>query len=163
MGRIYIDQYTGRIERTDVYLVKVTLKDGTVLEDLEPKRLFPITDPDRYITLLDRDEKEVGFIREYGELDENSRKALQECFAEYYMIPKITALLNSEEKFGSLKWTVDTDRGRITFRIRNRHSDIKQLYGSNRVIVRDSNDNRYEIPDYTVLDATSRRFLFSYL
>ena len=34
---------------------------------------------------------------------------------------------------------------------------------SNRVIIRDANDNRYEIPDYTALDAHSKHLLFSYL
>jgi len=58
---------------------------------------------------------------------------------------------------------VETDHGPVSFRIRNRHSDIKQLYGTNRVIIRDSNDNRYEIPDLTTLDVHSQRLLISYL
>lgn len=163
MGRIYVDRYTGKIERTDVYLVRLTLRDGTVIEPLEPRRLFPITNTSMYITLLDGEEREVGFVRDLEELDPPSRTALEECFAEYYMIPKITRLLESEEKFGSLKWRVETDRGEVSFRIQNRHSDIKRLWGTNRVIVRDSNDNRYEIRDVTSLDAHSKRLLFSYL
>ena len=79
------------------------------------------------------------------------------------MVPKITKVIDCEDKFGTLKWTVDTDRGEITFNIKNRHSDIKHLYGTPRIIVRDSNDNRYEIPDIDALDATSKRKLFSYL
>ncbi|MBQ8309592.1 MAG: DUF1854 domain-containing protein [Clostridia bacterium] len=163
MGRIYVDKYTGRLERTDVYQVKLTLKDGSVIEHLEPRRLFPFSNTTMFITLLDENEREVAFIRDYTELDPASVKVLEECFAEYYMIPRIKALTKSEEKFGSLKWTVDTDRGQITFRIRNRHSDIKLVRGTGRVLVRDSNDNRYEIPDYTVLDAHSKHLLFSYL
>lgn len=163
MARIYIDRYTARLERTDLYLVKMTMKDGTVYEDLEPRRLFPFTNPDMYITLLNKDEREVGFVRDLKELDRDSVKALEACFAEYYMIPRITKVISCEEKFGSIKWEVETDRGPVKFRIRSRHSDIKKLYGSNRVIVRDSNDNRYEIPDYTALDAHSIRMLFSYL
>lgn len=163
MGRIYIDKYTGRLERTDVYLVRLTLKDGTVIEDLEPRRLFPITKSDMFVTLLDKDEREVGFVRDLTELDPDSRRVLEECFAEFYMIPKITQLTRCEEKFGSLKWFVETDHGPVSFRIRNRHSDIKQLYGTNRVIIRDSNDNRYEIPDLTTLDVHSQRLLISYL
>ncbi len=163
MGRIYVDRYTGKIERTDVYLVRLTLRDGTVIEPLEPRRLFPITNTSMYITLLDGEEREVGFVRDLEELDPPSRTALEECFAEYYMIPKITRLLESEEKFGSLKWRVETDRGEVSFRIQNRHSDIKRLWGTNRVIVRDSNDNRYEIRDVTSLDAHSKHLLFSYL
>ncbi len=163
MSRIYVDRYTGRIERTDMYLVRLTLKDGTMIENLEPRRLFPFSDPNMYITLLNDKEKEIGFVRDLTEIDEDSRKALEECFAEYYMIPRITALLESVDKFGSLNWVVETDRGRVAFQIRNRHSDIKQMGRSGRVIVRDSNDNRYEIPDYQALDPHSRHLLFSYL
>ena len=163
MARIYIDCYTGSLERTDMYLVRLTMKDGTVYEDLEPRRLFPFTNQNMYITLLNKEEREVGFVRDVEELDKASREALEECFREYYMVPKILHLLESEDKFGSLKWKVETDRGVVTFRIRNRHSDIKQLHGTKRVIIRDSNDNRYEIPDYTALDPHSSRLLFSYL
>ncbi|MBQ7335907.1 MAG: DUF1854 domain-containing protein [Clostridia bacterium] len=163
MGRIYVDHYNGRLERTDVYLVRLILRDGTVIENLEPRRLFPFSNTKMFITLLDEHEKEIAFVRDYEELDESSRHALDECFAEYYMIPQISQLIKSEEKFGSLKWTVQTDRGVVTFRIRNRHSDIKQLHGSGRIIIRDSNDNRYEIPSFDVLDSHSKRILFSYL
>ena len=163
MARYYIDKYTGRLERSDLYLVRLIKKDGTVIEDLEPRKLFPLTNSEMYITLLDKDEREVGFVRKLDEIDDESREVLLECFKEYYMIPKISRLLECEDKFGVLKWTVDTDRGVITFQIRNRHSDIKKLYGTNRVIVRDSNDNRYEIPDFTVLDSHSNHLLFSYL
>ncbi|MBQ9760012.1 MAG: DUF1854 domain-containing protein [Clostridia bacterium] len=163
MKRLYIDRYTGKLERTDLYFVRLTLKDGTVLEDLEPRRLFPITRPNMFITLLDRNEKEAAFVRDLTEIDDASRIALEECFAEYYMIPKITHLLNADEKFGALSWSVDTDRGRISFQIRNRNSDIKKLWGTKRVIIRDSNDNRYEIPDVDALDSHSKHVLFSYL
>ena len=39
MKRLYIDRYTGKLERTDLYLVKLTLSDGTVIEDLEPRQI----------------------------------------------------------------------------------------------------------------------------
>lgn len=163
MGRIYIDQYTGKIERTDLYLIRLTLRDGTVYENLEPRKLFPFTNSTMYITLLNEDEREVGFVRDLEEVDKDSRQALEECFREYYMIPKISRLIDCEDKFGTLKWTVETDRGVVSFQIRNRHSDIKRLWGTKRVIIRDSNDNRYEIPDHTAMDAHSARILFSYL
>ena len=163
MSRIYIDQYTGKIQRTDLYLVRLTMKDGTVYENLEPRRLFPYTNQTMYITLLYQNERELGFVRDLEEVDEDSRKALEDCFAEYYMIPKITRVIACKDEAGSLKWTVDTDRGMTVFTIKNRHSDIKHLWGTKRVIIRDSNDNRYEIPDHTAMDAHSSRILFSYL
>ena len=162
MKRIYIDRYTGKLERTDLYLVKLTQKDGTVIENLEPRRLFPVTNTEMYITLLDREEKEVAFVRDLSELDASSADALRACFREYYRVPRITRLLKIDEKFGSLTWRAETDRGIVSFRIRNRHSDIKCFAGK-RILVRDTNDNRYEIPDYHELEAHSRRLLFPYL
>ena len=163
MKRLYIDKYTGKIERSDMYLVRLTLKDGTVLENLEPRRLFPITNTDMYITLLDNNEKEAAFVRDLCEIDEDSRRALEECFAEYYMIPKIQRIYHIEEKFGTLTMKVTTDRGDVSFSIRNRNSDIKKLRGTSRVVIRDSNDNRYEICDVNTLDSQSMRLLYSYL
>ena len=96
MSRIYVDK-DSKIERTDLYLVKLTLSDGTVIEDLEPRRLFPLSDTDHYITLLDKREKEVALVRDMGALDSASRRALEECFDEFYMIPKITQVLQAEE------------------------------------------------------------------
>ena len=162
MARIYIDRYTGKLERTDLYFVRLTLKDGTVYEDLEPRRLFPITNQTMFITLLDSHEKELGFVRDLEEIDDDSRRALEECFAEYYMIPKIQKVLKCVDKFGTLKWTVETDRGVITFDIRNRHSDIK-LLGKKRLLVRDSNDNRYQVGDIANLSKKSLKKIYSYL
>ena len=31
MGRNYIDKYTGRLERTDIYLIRLTMKNGEVI------------------------------------------------------------------------------------------------------------------------------------
>ena len=163
MGRIYVDRETGKIERTDLYLVRLTLADGTVYEGLEPRRLFPLTNGSSYISLLDEREREIAMVRDMRALDADSAAALDACFSEYYMIPKILRVISCEDKFGDLKWKVETDRGIVSFRIRNRHSDIKKLWGTHRVIIRDSNDNRYEIPDYTAMDSHSNHLLFSYL
>ena len=163
MNRIYVDRYTGRLERTDLYRVRLILKDGTVIEDLEPRRLFPFTNYDMYISLLDKNEKEIALVRDFKEIDDDSQKVLEDCFREYYMIPKIKRVISCEDKFGTLKWDVETDRGRIVFQIRNRHSDIKSLDKLGRVLIRDSNDNRYEITNYMELDKHSKRLLFSYL
>ena len=150
--RIYFDSEKGRIERADLYLVNLVFHDGTVMERLEPRRLFPITDTEHYVSLLDEKEKEVALIRNTSDLDEASRQVLEDCFREYYMIPKISQILEIHDKFGVLEFKVMSDRGVISFRIRNRHSDIKNLNGTGRIVIRDSNDNRYEIPRFDELD-----------
>lgn len=163
MDRIYITRETGAISRTDLSTVTLTLADGTTYENLEPRRLFPTTRPDMYITLLGEGEREVALIRDMKDLDDASREAIEACFAEFYRVPYITRVIETRAQFGSLTWTVYTDHGGpLTFRIRNRNSDVKMLRGG-RVLVRDSNDNRYEIKCLDDLDANSRRLLFPYL
>ena len=161
MGRIYVDKYTGRLERSDIYYVNLILKDGTVIENLEPRRLFPFSNKNMFITLLDAEEKEVALIRDFDEVDEQSRKVLNDCFEDYYLIPEITRVCDVIVKNGTMKMVVETDRGKITFQIRNRHHDIKMFRGTGRIIIRDFNDNRYEIKDYTKLDRKSQRLLYS--
>ena len=63
-------------------------------------------------------------------------------------------------KYGILKWTADTDRGVREIEITHRQSDIKVIY-SRRVLIKDSSDNRYEIPDYEELDAKSLKKIAS--
>ena len=161
MGRIYVDKYTARLERSDVYYVNLILKDGTVIENLEPRRLFPFTNKNMFITLLDADDKEVALIRDFDEVDPDSRKVLEACFEDYYLIPEITKIHDVIVKNGTMKMWVETDRGSVNFQIRNRHHDIKAFHGTGRVIIRDFNDNRYEIKDYTKLDRKSQRLLYS--
>lgn len=100
----------------------------------------------------------MAIIRNIDTLMPESKKIIEACLREYYMIPKIKRLIDSTEKYGILKWTVETDRGMCSFEIRNRHSDIKMLYDG-RVLVRDSNDNRYEITDCKTLDKHSMAIL----
>ncbi len=146
--------------RTDTYLVRIELQDGRVMENLEPRRLFPYTMPDRYITLLNPEEKEQAMIPSLDALDEASREAVEACFDEFYLIPRITQILHIEDKAGSFKWTVMTDHGKVEFRIRNRQSDIKE--GEGVLFIRDSNDNRYRV-ELDKLDDKSMRRVSSYI
>ena len=153
----FIDGPEARIIRTDDTLVELQIYQGETYEDLEPRRLFPLSGLNRYITLLDADQKEKAIIRNLDHLDPDSRAAIQACLDEYYMIPKILSMVDITEKFGVLTWTCVTDHGPRSFRIRNRHSDIKMLYDG-RVLVRDSNDNLYEIENINDMDKHARSF-----
>lgn len=159
---VYIDGPEVRITRVGDTTVDLEVYGGEQFEALEPKRLFPMSGLTKYITLLDADLKEKAIIRDIERLDPDSRRAVEECLAEYYLIPKITEVLDITEKFGVLTWHCMTDHGKRSFRIKNRHSDIKRLYDG-RVLVRDSNDNRYEIEDVKKLSKRSQSLLASEL
>lgn len=162
MNRIYIDSDEVRFIKKSENLVDAEFYNGMVLHDLEPRRLFPVSGLTKYITLLDEDGNEKAVIRNIEWLMPESREIISQCLSEYYLIPKITRIIDSSEKYGIIKWSVETDRGIKSFDIRNRHHDIKTLYDG-RVLVRDADDNRYEITDYTKLDKRSQRLLISEL
>jgi hypothetical protein len=135
---------------------------GETYQDLEPRRLFPLSGLTRYITLLDTDKKEVAIVRDLSLLDADSRIALQQCLDEFYMIPKIYRVISITDKFGIITWHCQTNHGERSFVIKNRNSDIKSLYDG-RVLLRDSNDNRYEIENVALLDKRSQHLLASEL
>lgn len=159
MSRLYIEGDSARFTKAEANLVNVELYDGRTFEMLEPRRLFPISGLNKYITLLDSEGVEKAIIRDIDSLMPESKKIVMDCLNEYYMIPKITKLIDSTDKFGVLKWTVETDHGIKTFDIRNRYSDIKSLFDG-RILIRDSDDNRYEIPDASKLDKNSQYLLY---
>ena len=151
-----------RIIKYENNLVTLLLGSGESIEELEPRRLFPVSDMEHYITLLDTAGVERGLIKSLCDLDEGSRAVIEESLKDYYLVPEITGVISISEKSGTIRWTVMTDRGEKRFDVRNRNHDIR-VSSSGKVRVRDSDDNRYEIADYKKLDIKSRAKLVPYL
>ena len=162
MARNYVEGDSVKFTLTGLCTVDMDVYGGETVKELTPKRLFPMTGENMYISLLDGDGKEVAIIRNLDTLMPESKKAVEEALGEYYFMPKITAINGLEDKFGILRLDVQTDKGRVSFDIKNRHYDIKKIYG-NRILIRDRDDNRYEIPDCDALDKRSLKLLYPYI
>ncbi len=161
MERIYIDGDSARFTRKDLSLVDVELADGTKLENLEPKRLFPVSMRNQYITLLDESGTEQAVIRDLKNLPDDQRVIVADCLNEYYRIPEILRIRAYEERFDGLTLHTDTDKGPADIEIRVLITGFKM--DGVRAMLRDVNDNRYEIPDVTRLDNLSKQILGRYL
>jgi hypothetical protein len=162
MERIYIEYDMARFVRKDLTLVDVELIDGRKFQNLEPRRLFPMSGLEKYITLLDEEGIEKAVIRDLKTLPDAERKIIEGCLEEYYLIPRVEQILETREKFGVITFNTMTDRGPATIEIRNLLYGLKLVHG-NRVLIRDGNDNRYEIPDINQLDKHSRQLLDNFL
>ncbi len=148
--------------------VKLTVNDGIFLdvdfatgehfEMLEPHCLFPISGRTKYIVLLDSEGEQIAVVRDIDQLLDESKQAMEDCLREYYMMPRIKRFIEMSEKFKIWMWTCETDRGIITFEIRNHITAVKPLYDG-RILIKDGNDNRYEIPDIKKLDKKSYKML----
>lgn len=160
MGRKYVDGPEITVTKKENNIVNVRYADGTEEFGLEPRRLFPVQDAEHYITLLDEDGEEHCIIRDIAAMQPESQKVLRNSLEEYYLVPHIRRIITFSEKYGTIRWTVETDRGVKSFDIRNRNHDIKtRKDGSIRV--RDSDDNRYIIDDWRALDKKSKNALIS--
>ncbi len=157
--RIYVTE-KDKISVHENNLVDLELESGERFDALEPRRLFPVTKLESYITLLDKEGTEIAVIRELSGLDPESKKVIEVSLEDYYLVPHITKIIAVVEKYGTLRWEVETDRGVKSFDIRNRNHDIK-VSKDGTVRVRDADDNRYVIEDYKKLDAHSRAQLIA--
>ena len=162
MERIYIEYDNARFTRKEITLVDVELFDGRKFENLEPRRLFPRSGLEKYITLLDETGIEKAVIRDLNTLPKSEREIIEACLEEYYLIPRVTQILGVREKFGVITLNTQTDRGPAVIEIRNLLHGLRMVH-DNRVLIRDGNDNRYEIPDLTQLDKHSRQLIESFL
>lgn len=154
----YIEGPEVRFTPNDKIFVDAEFFTGEKFTELELHRLFPVTGLRRYIALVDKDGEEIAVIRNIDELLPESKKVIEDCLNEYYMIPRIKRFIEMSEKFAIWMWTAETDRGVCTFEIRNHLTAVKPLYDG-RVLIKDANDNRYEIPDIKKLDKKSLKML----
>ncbi len=131
--------------------IDICLKSGEKYGNLQPKRLFPISAKQQYISLLDEDRKEIAIITDATKLDDQSRNALDRSLNDYYVLPKISKVNYINWKHGTLTVIAVTDYGECTFKVRSRPLNIKRL-ADGRVLIKDINDNRYEITDSSKMD-----------
>lgn len=159
LKRIYITD-KDVITKNENNLVDMKTESGEIFEKLEPRRLFPVSHVNTYITLLDENGVEKAVIRNMTDLNKESLEVIEYSLNDYYLVPHIERILSISEKNGKIHWIVDTERGIKEFDVRNRNHDIR-VYSDGRVRVRDSDDNRYIINDYKTLDKHSRAQLIA--
>lgn len=158
MERRFLSGDEIRLESHDRIFIDAKTVYGESFTDLEPRRLFPVSGVNDYITFLDSSGNEVFILRSISDMEKDQADVIERCLWEYYRIPKITRLVERSEKNRIWLWTVETDRGEYTFEIPNPIHSIKMYY-DRRILIKDSKDNRYEIPDLYKLDKRSIRLI----
>jgi hypothetical protein len=118
-------------------------------------RAFPLSNPHHFLGFLDGAGKDIGLLHDPGLLDPESRKIVDDELEKRYFVPIVERVLTIKEEFGTIYWTVETDRGEKEIIVRNLRDNIQELSAS-RVIISDVDGNRYEFPDIGKLDGKSQ-------
>ena len=143
-----LDPKTVRLFRTDSTesKVRLTLEGERSWIEVRIARAFPFSDPDHYIGLRDGDDKDIGLLIDLRDIDACSRKIIEEELARRYFTPKIKRVLAVREEFRIVSWEVETDHGVHKFVVHNLRDNSYPI-GPNRLMLVDTDGNRYEFPD----------------
>jgi hypothetical protein len=133
---------------------RLTLDNDRSWAKVSVARAFPLSDPEHYIGFLDGAGKDVGILHDPGLLDPESRKVVEEELEKRYFVPIVERVTAVKEEFGTIYWTVETDRGTKEIVVRNLRDNIQELSQS-RIIITDADGNRFEFPDTSKLDNKS--------
>ncbi len=123
-------------------------------------RCFPWSEPERFVSLRDDDERELAMITELAELDEESRLVLEGALAEAGFVLEVTAIKAVEDEVEIRAWRVDTRQGPRTFQ--TRLDDWPREVPGGGLLIRDVAGDLYHVPDPGGLDAGSRELLWAY-
>ncbi len=163
------DKKDGEGKKKKPAVTKVDLGDGRVeitAERIFLSRAFPFDMPFEYISVLDGDKKEIGFIRSIDDFDEAQRALLINELETKYYTPTIKRILSVKERYGFSYWKCECEFGEKSFTLRDTFRSIIRTYtneGKTRVFILDVDGNRYEIPDVEALDRLSYKKIELYL
>lgn len=150
-GRLKVSRLPGGTHRA------VVEGDRSVLQ-ARFVRAFPVSSRDEFIELRDGGNAAVGMLRGLDGLDAESRGHVKVSLEQRYVNPVITGVIRLRDTFGTQTWLARTDRGEIEFSVTEPNRNIEH-YPPRRVVIKDMDQNAYEIPDWDDLDPESRKLI----
>lgn len=153
----YITRENGKFKRTSGGFVSLEYM-GKIYERVFVYRTFPLTHPDEYISIREADEKarEIGMIKNLGEISKIEKEMIEEQLKIRYFTPIIEKIIDVKDEYGYAYFHVVTNFGTCRFTI-NMGGDAVVSLTENRIMINDLDGNRFEIPDIRTLSATERK------
>ena len=128
---------------------------------VEPVRVFPLTQPNHWISLVDAEGRERALIADPENLSQELRQILTNEMAVREFVPIIQKILKVEGEPPTCVWSVITDRGSVRFSLES-EDQVRNL-GTDRIVVVDQRGQRYLIPNTKQLDSSSMKLLRLFL
>jgi hypothetical protein len=117
-------------------------------------RARPLQGDGRDIAFVDEKRRLVAMIESLDVLDNDSRTVAEEALEIRYFLAKVLRVIKTTTHFGTRFWDVETDKGRRKFALRDPNRNV--LYSDDdRILVRDTLGNYYEIESLSKLDRRS--------
>ncbi|MEI7436673.1 MAG: DUF1854 domain-containing protein [bacterium] len=148
-------------------LLHCQVKGDTLYRGVFAVLLFPVSHPNRFISLRYMDtkdkEQEIGIIDDLSQFPPEAKDLVYSNLRKHYYELIITRVYAIREEFNLLFFEVETkSAGRREFSMAWR-GDRTEDYGQNGKVLLDALDNRYLILDVTALPAADQRVFTSFI
>ncbi len=138
--------------------LSITLEDGSVVKDVHCVRLFPLSEPDTFISVVRREDghlREIGIIRKLKELTSEQQRLVRQDIKLRYFVPEIKDINKITARHGLYEWDVVTGRGNKNFSLRSIRENIA-VNDKGMIIITDLERCRYKITDCERLPVKAR-------
>lgn len=130
------------------------------------RRALPVKHPMEYIFISDRENKEIGMIRDIRNLDrKNTELALEELDKRYYC-PTVISVISAMDKLGYVYFEfmlrTKTGESKKGCAVKDVSRNIR-MSGTDALLVFDTDGNRYKIDSLSSLDRKSLKLLQPYI
>ena len=125
------------------------------------RQCFPWSEPARFVSLRDADDKEVALIEQPSSLDDESRQVFEMALAEAGFVLDVTRVVNIEEEIEIRQWTVETKQGNRSFQ--THLDDWPRVLPSGGLLIRDVAGDLYRLAEPATLDKKSRALLWAFV
>jgi hypothetical protein len=139
-------------------LLKMRTKPEAEWQEVTLARLFPLTEDECWLSVLDDTGSEVGVLLDVEALPREDLVCVRAELRRRYVVPQISRIYACRDRFDVTEWLVETDRGTKIFATRQAHENARRPF-SKRVTLTDIESNRYDIADIDTLDPASRKLL----
>jgi len=147
-----------RFNKCKIGPLNITLEDGSVVEDVHCLRLFPLSEPDTFISVVRREDgrlREIGVISKLKELTGEQQQVVRDDIKLRYFVPEIKDINRITASHGLYEWDVVTGRGNKKFSLRSIRENIA-VNDEGMIIITDLERCRYKITDCERLPAKAR-------
>ena len=115
-------------------------------------RSFPLSRSTEYISVRDKDDKEIGIIEDLGEFPSKIIRLLEEELERRYFTPTIREIKSLKQEFGYTYWDVVTESGFCRFTVKMGDNTVRHISES-VLLIFDVDGNRFELPEYESIDS----------
>jgi hypothetical protein len=144
-------------ESRDNGYLRLTIADAKTYDMTECRALFPLTDANGIISVVERTgsgTEEIGLIESTASLSDQQRKIIEDDISRHYFTPEIISIEKIESHHWYYEWFVTTNRGEKSFYVRNLKENLR-IHENGMVIITDLDKCRYQIDDYRQLPPKS--------